>query len=130
MQLKILLPSEIFFESDDVERIVAETREGSFGILPHRLDCVAALAPGILTYQANNGAPVYLAVDRGVLVKVGAKVSVSVRRAVRGDDLVQLHDAVKRQFLTLDDQERKVREALSKLESTFAGSLAEFSRER
>ena len=109
---------------------MAETREGSFGILPHRLDCVAALAPGILTYQANNGAPVYLAVDEGVLVKVGAKVLVSVRRAVRGDDLAQLHDAVKRQFLTLDDQEQKVREALLKLESTFAGSLAEFSRER
>ena len=31
MQLKVLLPSEIFFESDDVERIVADTREGSFG---------------------------------------------------------------------------------------------------
>jgi hypothetical protein len=27
MQLKVLLPSEIFFENDDVERIVAETRE-------------------------------------------------------------------------------------------------------
>jgi len=130
MQLKILLPSEIFFESDDVERIVAETREGSFGILPHRLDCVAALAPGILTYQMKDGAPVYLAVDRGVLVKVGVKVSVSVRRAVSGDDLAQLHDAVKRQFLTLDDQEKKVREALLKMESTFAGKLAEFSSER
>ena len=130
MQLKILLPSEIFFESDDVERIVAETREGSFGILPHRLDCVAALAPGILTYQMKDGAPVYLAVDRGVLVKVGVKVSVSVRRAVRGDDLAQLHDAVKRQFLTLDDQEKKVREALLKMESTVAGKLAEFSSER
>ena len=58
MQLKVLLPSEIFFENDDVERIVAETREGSFGILPHRLDCVAALAPGILTYQETNGSPV------------------------------------------------------------------------
>ena len=130
MQLKVLLPSEIFFENDNVERIVAETREGSFGILPHRLDCVAALAPGILTYQETNGSPVYLAVDEGVLAKVGMKVLVSVRRAVRGADLGQLHDAVKRQFLTLNDQERQVREALKKLESTFAGRLAEFSHER
>jgi len=130
MQLKVLLPSEIFFENDDVERIVAETHEGSFGILPHRLDCVAALAPGILTYQETNGSPVYLAVDQGVLAKVGMKVLVSVRRAVRGTDLGQLHDAVKRQFLTLNDQERQVREALKKLESTFAGRLAEFSHER
>ena len=130
MQLKVLLPSEIFFESDDVERIVAETREGSFGILPHRRDCVAALAPGILTYQENNGSPAYLAVDEGVLAKIGMKVLVSVRRAVRGTDLGQLQDAVKKQFLTLNDQERQVREALQKLESTFAGRLAEFSHER
>jgi len=130
MQLKVLLPSQVFFENDDVERIVAETSEGSFGILPHRRDCVAALAPGILTYQEKNGSPAYLAVDEGVLAKVGTRVLVSVRRAVRGADLGQLHDAVKRQFLTLNDQERQVREALHKLESTFAGKLAEFSRER
>ena len=130
MQLKVLLPSQVFFENDDVERIVAETSQGSFGILPHRRDCVAALAPGILTYQEKNGSPAYLAVDEGVLAKVGTRVLVSVRRAVRGADLGQLHDAVKRQFLTLNDQERQVREALHKLESTFAGKLAEFSRER
>ena len=130
MQLKVLLPSEVFFENDDVERIVAETSQGSFGILPHRRDCVAALAPGILTYQEKNGSPAYLAVDEGVLAKVGTRVLVSVRRAVRGADLGQLHDAVKRQFLTLNDQERQVREALHKLESTFAGKLAEFSRDR
>jgi F-type H+-transporting ATPase subunit epsilon len=130
MQLRILLPSGIFFDKDDVERIVAETRKGSFGILPHRRDCVAALAPGILTYQETSGPPVYLAVDQGVLVKTGDRVSVSVRRAVQGSDLGQLHDAVKRQFLTLNDQERQVREALLKLESTFAGRLVEFSHER
>ena len=130
MQLKVLLPSQVFFENDDVERIVAETSQGSFGILPHRRDCVAALAPGILTYQEKNGSPAYLAVDEGVLAKVGMKVLVSVRRAVRGADPGELRNAVKQQFLTLNDQERQVREALHKLESTFAGKLAEFSRER
>jgi F-type H+-transporting ATPase subunit epsilon len=46
MRLKVLLPSEVFVEKSDVASIVAETRQGSFGIMPHRLDCVAALAPG------------------------------------------------------------------------------------
>ena len=130
MQLKVLLPSGIFFASDNVERIVAETRSGSFGILPHRRDCVAALAPGILTYQEANGSPAYLAVDEGALAKVGMKVLISVRRAIRGTDLGQLHDEVKRQFLTLNNEERQVRDALHKLESTFAGKLAEFAHER
>ncbi len=130
MQLKVLLPSGIFFESDNVERIVAETRSGSFGILPHRRDCVAALAPGILTYQEANGSPAYLAVDEGALAKVGMKVLISVRRAIRGTDLGQMHDEVKQQFLTLNNEERQVRDALHKLESTFAGKLAEFAHER
>src|SRR5580658_1729638 len=79
MNLKVLLPFEIFADKTGVSRIVAETREGSFGLLPHRLDCVAALAPGILTYQLGAQAEVYMAVDEGVLVKTGLDVLISVR---------------------------------------------------
>ena len=54
MNLKVLLPFQIFAEKTGVSRIVAETHEGSFGLLPHRLDCVAALTPGILIYQTES----------------------------------------------------------------------------
>ena len=37
-----------------VTRIMAQdTRVVHLALLPHRLDCVAALAPGILTYAAG-----------------------------------------------------------------------------
>ena len=49
---------------------------------------------------------VYLAVDEGVLVKTGADVLVSVRHAIGGTDLGQLHDEIKKKFLTLDREER------------------------
>ena len=100
MNLKVLLPFQIFAEKTGVSRIVAETREGSFGLLPHRLDCVAALAPGILIYETEAEGEVYVAVDEGVLVKTGPDVLVSVRRAIGGTDLGQLRDAVEREFLT------------------------------
>ena len=87
MNLKILLPFEIFAQKSGVKRIVAETADGSFGLLPHRLDCVAALAPGILTYETKEEGMVYLAVDEGVLVKTGGDVLVSVRQAIGGTDL-------------------------------------------
>ena len=90
MNLKILLPFQIFAEKTGVSRIVAETREGSFGLLPHRLDCVAALAPGILIYEIDGQGEVYVAVDEGVLVKTGPDVLVSVRRALGGTDLGRL----------------------------------------
>ncbi len=128
MQLKILLPSRIFDEIDEVTRIVAETGRGWFGILPHRLDCVAALAPSILNYATEKAGDVYVAVDEGVLVKTGAKVLVSVRHAIGGVDLGQLRQAVEREFLTLDGREKNVRTAMAQLESGIIRRFAEFHR--
>jgi F-type H+-transporting ATPase subunit epsilon len=129
MHIKILLPFEIFAEKTGVSRIVAETRGGSFGLLPHRLDCVAALAPGILTYQTESGPEVFVAVDEGVMVKTGLDVLVSVRRAIGGTDLSQLHAAVEKEFLTLDEQERSVRSVTAKLESGLIRRLAVFEHD-
>jgi F-type H+-transporting ATPase subunit epsilon len=130
MNLKILLPFQIFAEKTRVSRIVAETRQGSFGLLPQRRDCVAALAPGILIYQSEGQNEVCVAVDEGVLLKTGSDVLVSVRRAIGGTDLGQLHEAVKREFLTLDKREQSARVATAKLESGFLARFATFKHER
>ena len=129
MNLKILLPFQIFADKTDVLRIVAETREGSFGLLPYRLDCVAALVPGILIYQTQSNGEVLLAVDEGVLVKTGSEVLVSVRRAIGGTDLSQLRDAVEKEFRTLDEHEQNVRRVVAKLETGFLRRFATFQHE-
>ena len=130
MNLKILLPFQVFAKKSDVLRVVAESSQGSFGLLPNRLDCVAALVPGILVYATAADGTVYLAVDAGVLVKRGADVLVSVRRAVGGKDLAALHDAVTQEFLQLDSRERDVRNAVIKMESSLVGRMLEFQHER
>jgi len=130
MNLKILLPDRVFADLPDVSRIVAETSAGSQGLLPHRRDCVAALVPGILTYETAGAGAVYLAVDRGVMVKFGDTVQVSVRRAIAGADLGQLHEAVQRNFLTLNEHERDVRAAVARMESSFMRRLEELSHVR
>ena len=124
ISLKVLLPFEVFAEKSGVSRVVAETREGSFGLLPHRLDCVAALAPGILTYETDLDGEVFVAVDEGVLVKAGMNVLVSVRRAQSGKDLSQLRAAVERDFLTLDEHEKSERSTLAKLEGGLVSRMA------
>ncbi len=129
MKLKVLLPFQIFAEITGVSRIVAETRDGSFGLLPHRLDGVASLVPGILLYETEAGGEVFVAVDEGVVVKTGPDVLVSVRRALGGTDLGQLRDAVEREFLTLDEQEQSVRSVVAKLEAGFVRRLATFKNE-
>jgi F-type H+-transporting ATPase subunit epsilon len=130
MHLKILLPTEVFADEAHVTSIVAATSSGSFGLLEHRLDCVAALMPGILTYQTPERGTVYLAADEGVLVKTGAEVLVSVRNAIGGANLSQLHDVVKQKFLTLDREERTVRDMVARMESGFVGRFAEYQHER
>jgi F-type H+-transporting ATPase subunit epsilon len=129
VNLKLLLPSQVFAQYSDVTRIVAETPHGSFGILPHRLDCVAALAPGILEYATASGTA-YFAIAEGVLIKNGVDVLVSVRRAIGGGDLAELNAEVKRQFLAQDSITQEIRSSLNKFESSLVGRLAEFLHER
>jgi len=126
MNLKILLPFQIFAEKTGVSRIVAESHEGSFGLLPHRLDCVAALAPGILIFETKIEGEAYVAVDEGVLVKTGSDVLVSVRNAIAGTNLGQLREAVQREFLHLDEQEKNVRSVLAKMEGDLMRRMATF----
>jgi F-type H+-transporting ATPase subunit epsilon len=129
MQLKILLPFKVFAEKIDVLRIVAESRNGSFGLLPQRLDCVAALAPGILIYETAAEGEVCVAVDEGILVKTGSEVLVSVRNAIGGTDLGKLHKAVEQEFLNLDEQERTMRSSLAKMEGSFITRFAALHHE-
>ena len=129
MNLKILLPFAIFAEKTDVTRIVVETDAGSFGFLPHRLDCVGALVPGILTFETGSGEKVYVAIDEGVLIKAGMDVLISVRNAIAGTDLATLREVVRKTFLNIDLQERSVRQAMAKMESSFVRRFAEFFHE-
>ena len=129
MDLKILLPFEVFAHISGVTRIVVETQDGSFGLLPNRLDCVASLAPGILTYQTPTDGEVFVAVDEGILVKTGPDVRISVRRALCGTDLGHLRDTVEREFLTLDASEQSVRAVMAKLETGFLRRFAAMQNE-
>ena len=124
MRLRVLLPFEIFADESDVASIVVETAQGAYGLLPRRLDCVAALVPGILSYESAAQGEVFVAVDEGVLVKTGTAVVVSVRRALRGTDLARLRDTVEQEFLTLDAQEEEMRTAMARLETGFLRRFA------
>ena len=129
MRLKILLPFKVFAEKFGVKRIVAESREGSFGLLPLRLDCVASLAPGILVYETEEEGEICVAVDEGILVKFGSDVLVSVRNAIGGTDLGKLREKVEQEFMNLDAQETNVRSVLARLESGFIRRFAAFHHE-
>jgi F-type H+-transporting ATPase subunit epsilon len=126
MDLKILLPYKVFAEIKNVDNLVVETSEGSFGFLPQRLDCIAILVPGILMYKTDKEH--YLAVDEGLLVKAGSQVLISVRNAVGGVELGKLADTIKNEFENVDDNKEKVQNMVSKLESGFISRLKKFQQ--
>jgi F-type H+-transporting ATPase subunit epsilon len=129
MSLKILLPYKVFTQVHQVERIVAMTHQGSLGILPHRLDCVASLSAGILVFEVENKEEVYIAVNEGVLVKTGLNVLVSVRNAMSGLGLEELRTAVENEFLQLNEQEQMLRSVLMKMETGLIHRMASFKHD-
>lgn len=118
MRLKVMLPSEILVEGP-VGKIIAEAATGSFCLLPRHADLIAELVPGILRFFSQEGGEELLAVDEGVLVKYGATVLVSVRNAVGGAPLGQLRQLVDQRFEQLDEQQRKARATMARLEAGF-----------
>ena len=123
MRLKVVLPMRIFLDQE-VTKVIAEAANGSFCLLPKHIDFVAALVPGIITFESEKGEE-YLATDEGVLVKRASEVKVSTRRAVRSKNLGEMKKIVTQEFRTLDEREKKTRSILIKLGADFAKSLFE-----
>jgi F-type H+-transporting ATPase subunit epsilon len=123
MHLKILLPYGIFADIKNVKRIVAETTAGSYGILPRRLDCTAALVTGILLYETESEGEKYIAVNEGILIKAGEQVSISVRNAIGNAPLGKLKAKVEKEMVELDEQEVSARIVMAKLETGFLHSF-------
>jgi F-type H+-transporting ATPase subunit epsilon len=129
MTLNVFLPSGIFASKKDISCVVAESTIGSFGLLPNRLDCIAALVPGILAYESKSEGEKFVAIDEGVLIKTGPKILISVRNAVAGRNLDQLHKAVVHEFMNFNAQEKSARQVMAKMESSFIQRLAEMRNE-
>jgi F-type H+-transporting ATPase subunit epsilon len=117
MRLRVFLPARILIDQE-VTKVVAEAENGSFGILPKHIDFVAALTPGIFSFESNKEEE-FLAIDEGILVKCASDIMVSTRNAVRSKNLGELKQTVEHEFRTLDDRERKTRSILAKLEADF-----------
>jgi F-type H+-transporting ATPase subunit epsilon len=128
MKLRVFLPERIFIDQE-VTKVVAEAEDGSFGILPKHIDFVAALKAGILSFESDDE-EVFLAIDEGILVKCASDITVSTRKAVRSNNLGELKQTVLHEFQKLDDQERKTRSILAKLEADFTKKFLKMSERR
>lgn len=128
MHLKLLIPTHILIDQA-VTKVIAEAENGAFCLLPHHIDFLAALVPGILTLQTAVGDEIFIAIDGGILVKCGAEVLISTRNAFRGSHLEELKREVEQQFFAVDEQERQARTAIARMEASLARQFTALSAE-
>ena len=125
MRLTIAIPDRIQVD-EPVTKVAAEGRHGAFTLLPRHIDYVVILEPGILTYTDEAGSERYVAVDGGILTKVGAEVRVSTLAAVPGDRLEDLKRMVDETFRQLDETEQSTRLAQARIETRILHEMFEF----
>ena len=128
MHLKLLLPTHVLI-NQPVTKVIAEAENGAFCLLPHHIDFLAALVPGILTFQTPEGAEIFVAIDGSILIKCGSEVLISTRNAFQGSHLDGLKREVAQQFHTLDEQERQARTAIARMEASLARQFTALTAE-
>ena len=127
MKLRVLLPERVAVDRQ-VAKVTAEAENGAFCLLPRHVDFVAALAPGLLGFEDEEGEETLLAVDRGLLVKCGDEVLVSTPRVIGGRPLGELQRAVREELETLDERQRRARSAVAKIEADFVRRMVELEQ--
>lgn len=124
MRLLITVPSGELVDQQ-VTRVSAESGHGSFTVLPRHADTALLLVPGLLAFHDEHGAETFVAVDHGLLVKVGAQVRVACQRAVVSGDLGSAEAAVRTRFLTQGESDKRARTALLRLEAEILRRVGE-----
>lgn len=114
MHLKVLTPGKTITKKN-VTKLIGESLEGSFGILPRHIDFVTKIVPCILFYEseAEEG---YFAVDEGIFVKQQDILRLSVKTAVEKKDLGELREAMEKEFEQSEEEEKRSGMEITKLE--------------
>jgi len=127
MRLRIVLPTDVLVDRR-VDKVVAESVHGSFCLRPRHVDVVAPIVPGLLAFTVD-GAEELVAVARGLLVKAGDEVLVSVRDGVAGAELGELQRAVRERLAVLDEREREARRVADEVEVSLLRRFVELEEE-
>lgn len=114
MKIKLTIPYKTIL-SQTVNKITAPGSHGEFQILPKHIDATWTLKTGILTITTDRD--IYFAISQGVAVKEGDTVYISTFQAIAGNSLEELSETVEESLNILNEQEKKAREVLIRLET-------------
>lgn len=107
---------------EGLAELEAEGPSGRFALLPRHVDFATALVPGLLRCVEEGGRERFLAVDGGLLVKEGPRLLLSTRAFVEAEP-GRLGEAVRGRLEALEEEERKNRGGLARLEAELLRGL-------
>ena len=115
MKLTVFTPLGEVLKSK-IKKITVETLNGYYTLLPKHVDFAAAMGENIVTYTDEQNQEKYVACHRGIVVKKGDAVTITVQNAVTVDTLDELTEVIARDFKQTDEQRKELNSAMARLE--------------
>jgi len=116
MKLQIYTPLGTVLNSS-INKVIMETLDGYHTLLPRHVDFAAAMNANILSYTTEDNLERFAACHRGIVVKKGDTVTVTVQKAVLGDTLDELENTILREFKQDEEQRKELNAAMARLEA-------------
>lgn len=124
MLLTIYSPLGTILETQ-IKKVTFETVNGNYTLLPKHVDFVSAMNPNIVRYVDENKEEKFAACHRGIVVKKGKDVTISVQKAVLSDSVDELSKVIIEDFKKSEEQRKELNLAMARLE---IGLLRGFKR--
>ena len=97
-------------------KVSFETISGYYTLLPRHVDFVSAMNANIVRYTDEENNERYVACHRGIVVKKGENLTISVQNAVLSDTLDELAKSVVEDFKKNDEERKELNTAMARLE--------------
>ena len=125
MNLKIMTPYSVVLNTP-ISQVTLDAVDGIFTLKPKHIDFINALKAGIITYK-KEGKELFVACNRGVVVKKGDEVSISTPLAILGENLDELKKKITIDFQNMEEERKEVRVSMARLEVGLTKGLASLS---
>lgn len=100
-----------------IKKVSMETLSGYRTLLPHHIDFTAAMNANVLSYVTDENQERFAACHRGIVVKKGDTVTVTVQKAVLGDTLDELEKIIRLEFKQDEEDRKELNAAMARLEA-------------
>lgn len=127
MRLAVFTPMGRVLQ-EDILKITIPTLNGYYTLLPKHVDFASAMRVDIVRLVTKDNVEKFLACHRGVAVKKGEDVTITVQNAVVGNSLEELEKVIDSDFRKTDEQRKELNMAMARLELGIIRGFTELSK--